>query len=135
MPRIKHEWSDIYSIIESEAKAKIKKEKEVLAGVFIGEFTTQAPIDSGNLLGNTVVTVGTEAPSNERARKVSESERGSFADQLFSKVEKSAPFSSVYIQNFTEYNPEAEIHGWPGGTPPYEMFQKSWQLTRVKAEE
>lgn len=77
---------------------------------------------SGNLLGNTMVTIG--APT-EATNDTVDPLRTKALFNGISVLKKAKGFETVWVQNNTEYNLQAEHEGW-FFTPAYHYWDKSF---------
>lgn len=77
---------------------------------------------SGNLLGNTIVTIN--VPTDD-TNDVVDPQRYKAQMSGLAVLKRAKGFETVYVQNNTEYNIQAEHEGW-FFTPAYHYWDKSY---------
>lgn len=114
-------WSDLEDDVEKLCEEMVNDVKTEASQVMLRSVSTFAPILTGNLLGNTIVSINT--PDNS-VNNIDDKEANIAYHNGMSKVNSSKPYDKIYIQNNTEYNIQAEFLGW-ANTPPYGYFEIS----------
>jgi len=124
-------WENLSEKITKMSEGMVEEVKIRAAGEMLESLTTPAsyhkgisgvtPVDSGNLMANTIVSAN--SPNFSVNSYEDASGDSTYREGMYT-VMSSDVWSVIYIQNNTPYNINAEFEGW-GVTPAYRYFSTS----------
>lgn len=91
--------------------------------------TGKTPVDSGNLLANTIVTVG--SPTSATNDDTDTTGATTYLNGV-TQIKRAGVWDTIYIQNNTDYNWYAEFEGWEYTNvrvPAYHYFRTAIEST------
>lgn len=115
-------WLDLDDCIEEMAEEMIVEAKKVGASTALYSLTEKAPVLSGNLMANTIVTVN--APTFNTNSLTDKSGLQTFKAGM-AAVNHAKAYDQIYIQNNTEYNYQIEFLGYSKNKAPDGYFRIS----------
>lgn len=124
-------WGNLSERIKRMSESMVDEVKVRASGEMLESLTSPAsyvrgidgitPVDSGNLMANTIVSSDVPDFSVNKYKDVSGDI--TYKEGMYT-VMSSDVWSIIYIQNNTPYNINAEFKGW-GITPAYRYFSTS----------
>lgn len=110
-------WDNLADQVEKMCEKMVKDVKTEASQIMLRSISEHAPVKTGNLLGNTIVSSNPDHSTNS----IEDPTRTKVYSDGMNKVNLSSPYEKIYIQNNTEYNLQAEYLGW-ARTPAYGYF-------------
>lgn len=139
------DFEDLEDVVREISKEAVKEEQQFATNYFMEEVTKPAerrgqfgftPVDSGRLMANTVVSIGS---MDNKSYEIFDEDGTDTRVKAALKVGAADAYSKIYIQNNAEedgkgYAAQADYKGWKR-TPAYYFFTRSKELLFNKMEE
>lgn len=104
-------WSLSPALFADQIEKDLTEMQRQIVVELVDEIVINSPIDSGNYMGNHIVSIGAEDYSVNSRLDVLGTETKSAARAALASLK---PFSTVFVQNNSAYGEVIEFGGYPG---------------------